>query len=362
MCRQSFLKIFSVTLLLAFSLGSVNLSQAQSEEAGRIIHPMTAVDGITLQAGGTSIVLWGIREVPPSGSPLQLKAVDLLDSLIGGMPVNCKVSGGTPPDVTATCTAHSNLDLGLELLNQGYAVVDRRQTADQAFAATYAKAQEVARLEKKGIWRLAAEDDRNSRIPVWLQPLLPLLVPLALIIGPLAGVLITVFMMHYWLEKMSTMQREERELSVRKEMALASRERYVLLSTLEGEMSENRNKADAFLLIYNDMLHSFKRTDEQPKYQKAGDIVQKQPSFSKMVFEANLGKLSLLDMRLAGQLSKLYASLPTGREYINLDPTMPIEDATKALEVVLWNAEKFIPELDSAIQALQAASAARLSV
>lgn len=356
MRKSSFLRFLSIAVLLVLAAG---MAQAEGEDASRIIRPMTAIDSVTLQAEGTTVTLWGIRGVPPSASPIQLKAVDLLDTLIGSEPVNCKVVSGTAPNVTATCTGHSNLDLGLELLHHGYAVVDRRQVGGSAFAATYAQAQEAARLGKKGIWRLAAEEERESHVPRWLQPILPMLVPLALILGPLAGVLITVFMMRYWLDKMSGMLREERELAARKENALASRERYVLLSTLEGEVSENKNKVDAFMLIYKDMLQSFRKEGEQPKYQKVGDIVQKNPSFSKTVFEANLSKLSLLDMRLAGQLSKLYSSLPTGHEYINLDPTMPLEEAEKALEVVLWNAEKFLPELEGALQALQAASATK---
>jgi len=344
--------------LVIFVPGGVSSPHAAESDAGRIIRPMTVLDSVTLQAGGATIALWGIKSLPPSGAPFQMKAMDLLEALVGNEPVNCKIVRGSP-EVAASCTGYTNYDLGLELLNHGYAVLDRRQLQNSAFAATYEKAQAAARLNEKGIWRLIAAEDRDSHVLGWLQLHLPLLVPLALVLGPLSGLLITVFMMRYWLRKMSSLQKEEFERISHKEFMLSSRERYVLISTLEGELVENRNKVTAFSLIYGDMLRSLKMKEETPKYQRAGDIVQRLPALSRAVFEANIGKLSLLDMRLAGQLSKLYTALPTGNEYINLDPAMPIEKAVATVERVLKEADDLMPALDQALQALGVAAATK---
>lgn len=350
------LTCFVIAACLGCLMAAPVSAQEAASEANRIVRPMTVIDPVTLQADTTSITLWGIKPLSSSSIVFQMKAMDLLDTLTGTEAVNCKIVGGTPPEVTASCTGYTSSDLGLELLNHGYAMVDRRQLQGSAFALTYAQAQETARLNQKGIWRLVAEEDRGSRMPAWLQPYLPLLVPLALVLGPLSGLLITVFMMRFWLRKMSALQKEEFERSNRKESILTSRERYVLISALEGELTENRNKIEAFLLIYGDMLRSLKDTTQAPKYQRVGDIVQKRPFMSKTVFEANVGKLSLLDMRLAGQLSKFYTSLPTGNEYINIDPTMPLENAVEVVEGALKEAEKILPGLDQVIQALAAAA------
>jgi hypothetical protein len=319
---------------------------------------MSALDSHTLLAKGIRITLWGIMPPTPSASPFDQKAVDLLDSLVGTDDVNCKVMSGVAPDVVAVCTVRKSIDLGLELIGHGFAVVDRRQmTADSAFASTYNKAQEVARLNDRGIWRLVAAEDRDSRVPTWLQPYLPILVPLALVGGPLSGLLITLVMMRYWLRKMENQQKDERDRANRQQSIVTARERYVLISTLEGELTANRNKVGAFILIYNDMLRSFQNKDAEPKYQRVGDIVQQRPHLSKTVFEANLAKLSLLDMRLAGLLSRLYTSLPSGHEYTNLDPHVPLEIATQIVQGVIKEAESLVPGLDQAIKALEAEAA-----
>jgi endonuclease YncB( thermonuclease family) len=321
----------------------------------RIARPMIAIDPVTLKAEGIEIRLWGIKPASTSETSLELKALDLLDDIIDGQVVNCKIEGGQVPVLFGRCVVQANSDLSLELLNNGLAIRDRRQTYNTAYASAYGQAEEFARFNNKGVWKYLAEADRQSAIPKWLEPHLELLVPLALVFGPLAGLLSIAFVMWFWLKKMSRTQQQEAEISRRKEATLQTRERNVLLSTLEGELMENKNKIEAFAVIYGDMLRSLKDPNEAPKYQQVGDIVQKHPSFGKTVFEANVNKLSLLGIKLAGQISKLYSSLPKEQEYINLEPDVPLETAIKLVEKVMKEAEELLPPIDAAIQSLQAA-------
>lgn len=170
--------------------------------------------------------------------------------------------------------------------------------------------------------------------------------------APFIGLLMVAFVMHYRLKRMELLQQEEFEKAHRKETMLLVRERSVLVSTLEGELSENKNRIEAFLTIYRDMLQDMKNPADMPLYQKAGDIVQKHPSLSKTVFEANVSKLSLLDMKLAGKIAKLYTALPKEQEYINIDANVPIDTAIKLIEKILKEAEEMLPPVHQAITAL----------
>lgn len=322
----------------------------------QISRPAIAIDPTTLRAEGVVIHLWGIKPAESSETPLELKALDLMDKLIQEQQVTCKIMGGTFVEMMARCTTQSTQDLGLELLEAGYVVVDRRQTYNTVFASSYEKAQEDARVKGAGVWALVKneEDQKDSNgIPGWLQPHMSVLIPMALIFGPFGGLLIVSLIMWYWLKRMVYVQEQEAEQTSRKEALLVNRERHVLISTLEGELTENKNKIEAFLTIYGDMLRSLKDTTEVPKYQQSGDLVQKHPSFSRAVFEANVAKLSLLDIKLAGQVSKLYSSMPKEQEYINLEPNVPLDTATKLVEKVLRDAETLVEPVNALIAGLQ---------
>jgi endonuclease YncB( thermonuclease family) len=325
----------------------------------RVIRPMRAVDPMTLRAEGGTIRLWGIKPAQSAETPLELKALDLMDGLIQEQVVNCRVMGGSMLEMTARCSTSSNQDLALELLKNGFVVVDRRQTYNTVFATAYEKEQETARVAGRGVWALVKEDMNqtgSSGLPRWLEPYMSVLLPLALIFGPFGGLLIVGFVMWYWLRRMASLQEKEAEQTSRKEAMLQSRERHVLVSTLEGELMENKNKIEAFLVIYGDMLRSLQDANEVPKYQQGGDIVQKHPTFGRAVFEANVSKLSLLDIKLAGQISKLYSAMPKDQEYINLEPTVPLETAVKLVQKVLKEAEALLDPLNSVITGLSTAT------
>lgn len=328
----------------------------------RVKRPMRAVDSMTLRAEGGTIRLWGIKPAQTAETPIELKALDLMDRLINEQQVSCRIMGGSFIEMVARCTTGQDQDLALELLRNGYVIVDRRQTYNTVFATAYEKEQETARIAGKGVWALVKEDLGKTNeygIPKWLQPYMSLLLPLALIFGPFGGLLIVGVIMWYWLRRMASTQEREAEQSSRKEATLLNRERHVLISTFEGELTENKNKIEAFLVIYGDMLRGLQGGEEVPKYQQGGDIVQKHPTFGRAVFEANVSKLSLLDIKLAGQISKLYAAMPKEQEYINLEPTVPLETAVKLVEKVLKEAEDLLEPINNVILGLQATAQRR---
>jgi len=357
MRSQSFLHYFIFTLYALSGLAGIFSTTVMVKPAHasdhQIVKPMIAIDTITLQADSVQITLWGIKPAQTPKTPLELKALDLIDSLIGNEAVSCKIVSKSAADITGRCTGYNNIDLGLELLNNGYAVIDRRQTINSPFAPAYIQAQETARLNKKGVWRFVNEQDNDSNNLKWIQKSLPVMGgSLGLILGPFTGLLIVAFVMHYRLNRLEFLQKGEFDKTHRKESMLLTRERYVLVSTLEGEMIENRNRIEAFLTVYGDMLKNMTCPDEEPKYQKAGDIIQKHPSLSKAIFEANVTKLSILDMHLTGQISKFYTSMPQEQEYITIESNVPLDTAIKLVEKVLKDAHDMLLLIDQATAAL----------
>ncbi|HRI77652.1 MAG TPA: hypothetical protein PLX33_11795, partial [Alphaproteobacteria bacterium] len=188
----------------------------------------------------------------------------------------------------------------------------------------------------------------------WLQS--DVLAPLVIFGGMFLGFLFNALIMLRFMGRFSQSQSSENLQAERKEALLQSRERQVLVTTLEGELTENKNKIEAFLVIYGDLLKTLNDPVQTPKYQQVGDIVQKHPSYSKTVFEANVGKLSLLDIKLAGHLSKLYSAMPKEQEYINLDQNVPLDTAVKLVEKVLQDAEELLGPIAQVVRELQEAA------
>ena len=343
-----------VLFLPVFADAEEGAAPAQNSLPERIARPMIAIDPMTLKAEGVEIRLWGIKAAETNETPLELRALDLLDKLIAGQVVNCKIEGGNLSVMFGRCVAQGKEDLALALLNSGLAVRDRRQTYNTPFATAYGQAEEFARLNRRGVWSHVTGDDGAERkeeggVPQWS-------LILSMFIIPVVGFSVIGFLLWISLQKMADAQRADVEEERKKEAMLETRERRVLLTTLQGEIFENKNKIEAFLVIYGDMLRGLQEKGAQPKYQQVGDIIQKHPSFSKTVFEANVGKMSLLGIKTAGQLSKLYAAFPKEQEYINLDPTVPIDSAVKLVEKILDDARALQPQVDMVLADLQAAA------
>lgn len=321
-----------------------NVSPAMPD---RLTRPMQVIDPVTLRAEGTEIRIWGIQPIETSNSPIGLRAMERVDQMITGQQVSCKIESGTIPVLVGRCATASGDDIALTLLNEGLAVRNRRQTYATTFAQAYGQAEEAARNARKGVWSYLTEEARQK------EQLSPEMLMLMLIGVPATGFIIMGVLIWAMLQKVVSAQKLEFSRARKKDSALAEREKSVLVSILEAELLENKNKIDAFFSIYTEMLRSLRDLSETPKYQQVGDIVQKHPSFSHAVFDANVNKLSVLGIQLAGRVSKLYTALPRTQEYITLDPNVPLETAIKLVEKTLDEAKDLVGPLNTILNELQ---------
>lgn len=326
---------------------AVPVMRAAPAMPDRLTRPMQVIDPVTLRAEGTEIKIWGIQPVETSQSPIGLRAMERVDQMITGQQVSCKIESGTIPVLVGRCATSSGDDIALTLLNEGLAVRNRRQTYGTTFAQAYGQAEEAARNGRKGVWSYLADEAREK------EQLSPEMLMVMLIGVPTTGFIIMAILIWAMLQKVVTAQKMEFSRARKKDTALAEREKGVLVSILEAELLENKNKIDAFLSIYTEMLRALRDISEAPKYQQVGDIVQKHPSFSHVVFDANVNKLSVLGIQLAGRVSKLYSALPRSQEYITLDPNVPLETAVKLVEKVVGEAKELVQPINTILAEMQ---------
>ncbi len=349
--------IVLLCLIVTFALLTITPALAQKSSnkviSQRIVRPMIPLDTVTLQAEGIKIRLWGIKAAHTSETPLELNALMFVEKIIGNEHVNCKVANINAKEPVARCLVHTNEDLGLALLQAGYAVVDRHQTYNSVFASSYEDAQTSARIKRVGIWKFASHKETENLIPAWLAPYMPSLVPISLVFGPFFGLLFIALTTKRGFSKIVRRQRIEFNEAREKEDGLLRREKLILASALEGELSENKIKIEAFLTIYQNILNELTEDIETPKYQKGGDLIHKHPSLTRTVFEGSISKLSALDMHMASTLSKLYAHIYAEPDYNTIDPSTPLPDVINMTKQVIKEAEDLAPEIDYAIEQLQ---------
>lgn len=346
-------------LLMSVVFAQDAFSQTRSPVAAqkRITRPMVPLDPITLQAEGVKIRLWGIKQAQTRETPLELKAIEYMEKMIGNEPVSCSIEKNRTKSKSALyarCAVHTNEELGLALLQAGMVVIDRHQTHNSVFASSYEEAQNSARQKRIGVWEFVVAGQGNKLIPVWLEDYMPSLVPLALVFGPFFGLLTIALMTHQGFRNMNRRQAIEFQETREKEDALLRREKLVLASALEGELSENKVKIEAFLTIYHALMNELTAEGATPKYQKGGDLVHKHPALNRTVFEGSISKLSALDMQLASTLSKLYTHIYAEPDYITIDSKAPLQEVTGLVQNTVNATEALIPQIDYALEQLDA--------
>ena len=357
-----FFRFLTILIFLVACAGVAAANPAKPEVAEyRITRSVTALDATVLQAEDIKIFIWGVEPARSLETAIELKALDMLDRMIGGEPVNCIImSMQTETEALARCAASNGEDLAIALLQNGYAVAKRSQTLKSPFQAVYAEAQENARINRRGVWRIVAESGNQGYIPRWLSPYMSTIVPVAIVFGPLLGLGIVAFFMRRGLDRILNQQMDAFETGNKKERALLVRERLVLASLIEGELLDNISRIEAFLVIYREMLKDLHRPDVMPHYQMAGEMVHKHPALSRAIFEANMSKLSLLDLKLAGEISKLYSNIHSDPEYVTLEPTTPLKDAVAVLEKAIHDAEAMQKALQRVIDLFHAMASKQL--
>lgn len=150
----------------------------------------------------------------------------------------------------------------------------------------------------------------------------------------------------------------------RRHRILVGREKAVLAASLIGEINENKNKCEAFITIYSEMLKNLRDDSRKPAYQQTGDFVHKAPALSRSVYDKNLSNLSLFEPALATKISEIYATLETDPEYLSLEPDMPLDTAIRMVEMVVKNAEATSQNVDKVVPSLEVVvrNAPRVSV
>jgi len=346
--------VFLTSIILSIMVSFSHLSPARTV---RVIEKLLAIDGVTLASAEHRIVLWGIKPVEKGVTPMELNAIDLLDKLIGNEKVSCKIIIRTYQKILARCIGYTNLDLGLELINQGLAVIDRGQMRKDNFSDVYIDAEKLARRNKKGIWGFVGTKKEYSILPENIKKYFSNIKPLfLLIIGPIIGFLIGFILAGIRLKKEITSQKNKIKNIKQKEFILRMQEKNMLMSSIKVELIDNKEKAIAFISLYEEMLKKLNDDNIEPNYKKTGEVIQKHPALDKNIFESNADKFSLLNLNIASDISKIYANMPEQQEYIKLDMEMFIGEAIDTVSNVIKEAEKLLDLVGRAINMIDSES------
>ena len=291
-----------------------------------------AADSATLVAGATPIRLWGIEPIDSLSPAVALKARTVLDNAIGPDKVTCEIKRRDGDSVLAQCVNARDQDLGLLMLQQGYAVAQRAAVYGTVFEQPYIQAETSAQKNKIGVWSVDKTGGTSGNM-FWYGLALIVLLALVSALGALAFIVMRGF------QKMTDAQKQNVEMASR-ERDVREKERAIVGVMLDSELKANKAKIEAYVAVYEEMLRGLRDPDRPPKYKKSGDIVQKQPALERSVFVRNTDKLDMLGSRVSSALVHFYARIKSNPEYITLEPAMPLEEAVATLEQCLARAKR----------------------
>ena len=294
-----------------------------------------AVSASTLSSGKALIILWGVQPVNNLPAILSERSRIALDDAIGNASVQCEYKSRDERYIYAQCLNREDQDLGLLMVQQGYASVDRRLVYDTLFEEPYLQAEENAQAREVGIWADQAQGLANIGLNAdYLKAF-----ALALVVG-----FIVLFGMLFILVSRGFRNIQKRldqfGSVLGREEKIKSKERLVVANMIGAEIKANKAKIEAYLVVYEEMLSDLKNPQRQPKYKKAGDILQMQPGLERSVFDRNADKLQNLGNELSSQVIHFYARIKTKPDYVNLEPSMPLEDVVKTVEESLAQAKR----------------------
>ncbi len=347
--------VFS-TIFACFCLFLPVLGHSQSANNDQFATAkITPLEGAILKTSAATVHLWGIK-TPASDASNDLKARNILDQMIGSAVVRCQIRGKNSRYVYAQCVNTSEQDLALELLKQGVAYVDRSVLyAQPQLLSAYTEAENYAARLKKGLWydsSAAATSflDFDNLRPDMKKNLFTILTIIG--VGPLFGLLIVALIMFMGFGRLIRMQKSQMAKTSKDEKELKEREKFVLASSLEGEIQANKSKVEAFVTIYKELLKDIRNPNKTPKYQQTGDIIHEKPALMRMVYDANIDKIALLGPNVAGLLSKIYSEVEVSPKYQTIEPDVPLKDAEAIVEHIVVSAEKFLPSMDKVLSGL----------
>lgn len=294
-----------------------------------------AVSAGTLLAGTTPVRLWGIEEVDGADPTVRLRARTALDNLIGGRKISCELKARTGTDIRAQCVNASDQDLSLYMLQQGYVIADRAAVYGTVFEDAYIQAETQAQDKGIGIWAAPGTAASSGGSEGTLMLSFGFVLFLC-IIG--AFTFLSIIIMRGF-QKVVDAQNDNIAMMT-KERKLRDQEREVVAVMLDSELKANKAKIEAYLAVYEEMYKSMTDPERTPKFKKSGDIVQRQPALTRVVFDRNTDKIDVLGSRLSSELVHFYARIKSNPEYVNLEPDMELEEAQEIVERSLKHARR----------------------
>ncbi len=347
-----FVAILSVFLLFGTAEAQNARPSSQQERPEKFATPATAQDGQTLLTEHYVVRLWGIEAVEVAGVPLRLFARTEMDNLIKGEPVRCQVvewkSGNQP---VAHCVSSTDVDLGLSMIREGYAVVDRPAVLGSVFQDPYFKAEHVAYRANKGAWSAGKGGGGGSLIS-GQDTFLIAVIFISFLLAPIIGLVFVASVNAKGFRSLGSMQEKQMHMFIERDEKMRDREKYVLAAMLESELNSNKVKVDAFLVVYEEMLKALRDPNKSHKYKQTGEIVHEQPLLNRNVYDSKMDKMDLLEPQLAADLADLYSKINPNPEYITLEPTTPVEEAIYHVEKVIADTRGLVEPMNRVVSSL----------
>lgn len=338
-------------LSFCFVLLSVTPLYAQNQPSPSRVFQVNAraVDAVTLIAGTREVMLWGVERLDDLPAGMKVRARVFLTTRIAGEAVECEAKKRQGDAIIAQCINSAGEDLALLMLQRGFALADHAAIAQSVFEQPYTQAEIKARNKKEGIWSVGEGQGSggSDRGGMWL-----ISVGLILFLCMIAAFSGLCIMIMRGFEKVTGAQLKNIDLIAR-ERKIRNKERNIIAIMLDAEIKANKSKIEAYLIVYEEMLTGLKDTQRQPKYKRAGDIVQKQPALDRAVFDNNTHKLDILGARLSSDVVHFYARIKTKPEYMNLEPETPLEEALAIVETGIENAKRLNDISDRLIAAFK---------
>lgn len=310
-----------------------------------------AASAVLMKQGQALIHLWGLEEVENLPPAFKLKARTALENAISGRIVKCEARDKDTKMIYAQCENSNGLDLGLYMIQEGYAIVDRSVIYETIYEDIYVGAEAKAQDKGVGIWAStdnASAQGSNGQSNHMLLTSLGIVLFLSVLI---AFGFLSVFIMRGF-QKVINAQNDNIAMMSR-ERKIRNKEREVVASMLDSELKTNKAKIEAYVVVYEANLNDLKDTTKTPRYQKLGDIVQTQPSLNRNVFDKNTDKLDILGKKLASDLIHFYARIKTNPDYNNIEPDMDLRMVIAMVEEALDNARHLNNLADSLIEAFE---------
>lgn len=345
-------RIFSFLFLTCLLISITTVSYAATQRSGRFSGEASIIDSSTLKVGLRTVSLWGIKSIQLENSLMQIQLNELLENMADAGTVSCKIVKDGFPKATARCISSKDVDFGLELINEGFAIVDKNQLDNSEFSKIYLEAQQTSREKGKGIWgRLESEKKKDmineivsnyvSNSTIWIVA--------ATVILFVIFIFATAML---WIKRSLTKQKEEIEKIYFKEYLLKAKEKGVVISLIRGELEENKSKLRGFITLYTDMLDDVKTAKKEKIFEITGESLKRAPLLKRKIFDMNTNKLSFLEMTVANKLNKLYLSFAKEEEYVELNKSFSVDMVKNLIKDSLKNAQEIMQEIEKSINLL----------